>query len=131
LSWSGATPLFPDFSFYKGWFVFLIQKNWFIYYGKEYFDTTFCFFIAFLRPLPIRAKVSYLFNHLFSFSFGLFLLLIFFFFYEALPRGTNGELSSSHATHAPRTDNRPLLRAKKNFFFQGKSFLRGDINSSS
>ncbi|QJR21022.1 hypothetical protein BREVNS_0272 [Brevinematales bacterium NS] len=55
---SGAAPLFPDFSVHKGWFVFFIQKNRFIYYGKEHFDTNFCFFITFLRPLHIRAKVS-------------------------------------------------------------------------
>ncbi|QJR20806.1 hypothetical protein BREVNS_0056 [Brevinematales bacterium NS] len=59
LSGSGATPLFPDFSVYKGRFVFFIQKNRFIYYGKEHFDTNFCFFITFLRPLHIRAKVSF------------------------------------------------------------------------
>ncbi|QJR22087.1 hypothetical protein BREVNS_1337 [Brevinematales bacterium NS] len=58
---SGAAPLFPDFSVHKGWFVFFIQKNRFIYYGKEHFDTNFCFFITFLRPLHILAKVSLLF----------------------------------------------------------------------
>ncbi|QJR22997.1 hypothetical protein BREVNS_2247 [Brevinematales bacterium NS] len=58
LSGSGGTPLSPDFSVYKGRFVFFIQKNWFIYYITEYFDTNFCFFITFLRPLHIRAKVS-------------------------------------------------------------------------
>ncbi|QJR21273.1 hypothetical protein BREVNS_0523 [Brevinematales bacterium NS] len=58
LAGSGATPLSPAFSVYKGLFVFFIQKNGLVYYGKEHFYTTFCFFITFLRPLYIRAKVS-------------------------------------------------------------------------
>ncbi len=31
---SGATPLFPAFSVYKGLFVFFIQKSRIIYYDK-------------------------------------------------------------------------------------------------
>ncbi|QJR21719.1 hypothetical protein BREVNS_0969 [Brevinematales bacterium NS] len=42
---SGATPLFPVFSVYKGLFVFFYLKNRLVYYGKEYFYTTFCFLL--------------------------------------------------------------------------------------
>ncbi|QJR21074.1 hypothetical protein BREVNS_0324 [Brevinematales bacterium NS] len=58
LAGSGAMPLSPVFSVYRGQFVFFIQKNWFIYYDKEHFDTIFLFLYYFLRPLPICAKVS-------------------------------------------------------------------------
>ncbi|QJR22878.1 hypothetical protein BREVNS_2128 [Brevinematales bacterium NS] len=44
---SGATPLFPAFSVYRGLFVFFIQKERIIYYFKEYFYTIFCFLLLF------------------------------------------------------------------------------------
>ncbi|QJR21715.1 hypothetical protein BREVNS_0965 [Brevinematales bacterium NS] len=42
---SGAAPLFPVFSVYKGSFVFFIQQESIIYYSKEYFYTIFRFLL--------------------------------------------------------------------------------------
>ncbi|QJR22125.1 hypothetical protein BREVNS_1375 [Brevinematales bacterium NS] len=53
----GYAPL-PRFFCLQGLVCLFYSKNRFIYYDKEHFDTNFCFFITFLRPLHIRAKVS-------------------------------------------------------------------------
>ncbi|QJR22632.1 hypothetical protein BREVNS_1882 [Brevinematales bacterium NS] len=58
LSWSGATPLKPRFFCLQGSICLFYPKNRIFYYRKAYFYTVFLFFITFLRPLHIRAKVS-------------------------------------------------------------------------
>ncbi|QJR22220.1 hypothetical protein BREVNS_1470 [Brevinematales bacterium NS] len=57
----------------------------------------------------------------------------FYFFHKALPRGTKGALSSSHATHATRTDSVPLLRAIERLLplSRGSPSSVGDLTSSS
>ncbi|QJR23070.1 hypothetical protein BREVNS_2320 [Brevinematales bacterium NS] len=47
LSGSGATPLFPAFSVYRGSLVFSVQKNRIIDYEKKYFYTIFYFLLLF------------------------------------------------------------------------------------
>ncbi|QJR21945.1 hypothetical protein BREVNS_1195 [Brevinematales bacterium NS] len=58
----GYAPETPLFLFTKTYLSFFIQKIGLFIDGKEYFYTTFCFFITFLRPLHIRAKVSKCFS---------------------------------------------------------------------
>ncbi|QJR22290.1 hypothetical protein BREVNS_1540 [Brevinematales bacterium NS] len=80
----------------------------------------------------LHTKTEYSFDHLFSFYFGLFLSPIFL-LSQSNPVRTKGALSSSHATHAPRTDNAPLLRARRKTSSpsRGSPSSVGDINSSS
>ncbi|QJR21328.1 hypothetical protein BREVNS_0578 [Brevinematales bacterium NS] len=53
----GYAPKTPFFLFTRA-YLFFYPKNRFIYERKECFYTIFLFFITFLRPSHIRAKVS-------------------------------------------------------------------------
>ncbi|QJR22831.1 hypothetical protein BREVNS_2081 [Brevinematales bacterium NS] len=53
---SGAMPLFPVFSVYRGLFVFSIQKNRIIHYEKKYFYTIFLFFYSFFETFAHSCK---------------------------------------------------------------------------
>jgi hypothetical protein len=87
---------------------------------------------TFIQNGYLHTNTEYFFNNLFSQLWAIFVTRLLF-FHEALLRGTKETLSSSHAMHAPRTDNGPLLRARRKIssLSGGSPSFVGDIASSS